>query len=309
MANMMKLHLPDELMFLQNRKAQQLKSSASMAGKICVITGATSGVGLSAARELAKGGAHLVMVCRNPQKAEAIRREIADSWAVTADIIAADFSRLDDVRRAALEITNQYPRIDVLINCAGMHSTRRLYTAEGFEQVFCVNHLASFLLTMLLLDRLKESAPSRIIQVNSEGHRFGGLDPNDLNWKKRHYTGLRGYGASKTAQLLTVWELADQLKGTGVTINAMHPGDVKTNIGSNNGWLYRYFSRHVTSHLLKDAVISGEAIYYLAADPALNDVSGRFFHLTIPEKPARQALDRDLGKRIWDLSLQMTGLK
>jgi NAD(P)-dependent dehydrogenase (short-subunit alcohol dehydrogenase family) len=305
----MKFNLPDELMFIKNRKAQQLKSSASMAGKICVITGATSGVGLAAMRQLAKGGAQIVMVCRNPEKADAIRREMANSWGTSVDIIITDFSRLFEVRKAAQMITSKYPRLDVLINNAGMHSTKRIMTPEGFELVFCVNHLASFLFTMLLLDILKESAPSRIIQVNSEGHRFGGLDPDDLNWKRRHYTGLRGYGASKTAQLLTVWELADRLQGTGVTINAMHPGDVKTNIGNNNGWLYRFFSRQVTSRFLKDPVISGDAIYYLAADPALNNVSGQFFHLTLPEKPAKHALDRETGKRIWDISLQMTGLK
>jgi NAD(P)-dependent dehydrogenase (short-subunit alcohol dehydrogenase family) len=304
----MKLHLPDELMFIRNRNAVQKDSTASMSGKVCVITGATSGVGLAAARALARGGAHIVMVCRSREKAEAVRLEIAHIPAIPPDIVLADFSRLDDVRAAAGEIIMRYPRIDVLVNNAGMHSTRPTWTAEGHETVFCVNHLAPFLFTILLLDRLKESAPSRILYVNSEGHRFGGLDPDDVNWHKRHYTGLRGYGASKTAQLLTMWELADRLRGTGVTINAMHPGDVKTNIGSNNGPLYRFFNHHITSRFLKDPVQSGKAIYYLAADPALKGISGLFFHLTVEEKPAPHALDRELGKRVWDLSLRMTGL-
>ena len=128
------------------------------------------------------------------------------------------------------------------------------------------------------------------------------------NWERRAYTGLKGYGASKTAQLLTVWELADQLQDTGVTINAMHPGDVKTNIGNNNGWLYRLFTRLVTNNMLKDPAISGEAIYYLAADPEMAGISGKFYHLTIEEKPAKHALDRQMGKRILELSMQMTGL-
>jgi NAD(P)-dependent dehydrogenase (short-subunit alcohol dehydrogenase family) len=179
---------------------------------------------------------------------------------------------------------------------------------EGFELVFCVNHLASFLFTKLLMGRIKESAPSRIIQVNSEGHRFNGLNPNDLNWEKRPYTGLRSYGASKTAQLLTVWELNDQLKGSNVTINALHPGDVRTNIGNNNGWLYKFFLHNVIWHSLKDSSISGDAIYYLASAPEMSTVSGRFFNLTVDEKPASHALDREMGKRILALTMKMTGL-
>ncbi|MBP1744857.1 MAG: hypothetical protein H6Q58_1835 [Firmicutes bacterium] len=304
----MKLKLPDELIFIRNGKAAQKKSTATMEGKVCVITGATSGVGLEALKRLARGGAHLIMVCRNQEKAERISRQIKDRWKVPVDIVIADFSRLDEVRNAAALIIKNYPKIDVLINSAGMHSTKLIHTSEGFEMVFCVNHLAPFLFTLLLIDRLKESAPARIIQVNSEGHRFNGLNPEDINWEKRHYTGLRGYGASKTAQLLTVWELADLLEGSDVTVNALHPGDVKTNIGNNNGWLYRWFLHHVTWHFLKDPVISGEAIYYLASDPEMSGVSGRFFNLTIDEKPAAHALDRSMGKRIWELSMKMTGV-
>lgn len=304
----MKLELPDELIFIKNGKAEQKKSTVAMEGKVCVITGATSGVGLEAVKRLARGGAHIVMVCRNIEKAELIRMETESKWKVPVDIILADFSRLDEVRNAAAQIINNYPKIDVLINSAGIHSTKRMYTSEGFEMVFCVNHLAPFLFINLLIDRLKESAPARIILVNSEGHRFNGLDPEDINWKKRHYTGLRGYGASKTAQLLTAWEFSDILQGSNVTINALHPGDVRTNIGNNNGWLYKWFLHHVTWRFLKDPIISGDAIYYLASDPEMSGVSGRFFNLTIEEKPAAHALDRSMGKRIWDLSMKMTGL-
>jgi NAD(P)-dependent dehydrogenase (short-subunit alcohol dehydrogenase family) len=213
------------------------------------------------------------------------------------------------VRAAAGTLLACYPRIDVLINSVGLHSTTRTTTSAGFETVFCVNHLGTFLLTGLLLERMRESEPSRIIQVNSEGHRFGGLDLSDLDWRRRRYWGLKSYGASKVAQLLTVWEFADLLKGSGVTINAMHPGDVRTNIGNNNGPLYRWWLHHVTWHLLKDPAISGEAIYYLAAAPELAGVSGRFFHLTVDERPAAHAMDRDLGRRVWDVSLQMAGLE
>ena len=152
------------------------------------------------------------------------------------------------------------------------------------------------------------SAPARIIHVNSEGHRFSDVHLDDLDWKRHIYTGLGGYGASKTAQLLTTWEFADHLQGTGVTINAMHPGDVKTNIGNNNGPLYRWYLHNVTWRTLKDPVISGEALYYLAAAPEMAGVSGRFFYLTIDEKPAAHALNREKGKKVWDVSRQLTGL-
>ncbi len=231
------MKLPEELQFIANARMVQKTTAARMDGRLCIITGATSGVGYHAARRLAQGGANLVLVCRNRDKAVSVRQELAGQYRVDIDIVQADFSRLDDVRRAAETIIADHPRVDVLINNAGVHTTRRTVTGNGIETVFCVNHLASFLFTRLLLDRLIESAPARILQVNSQGHRFGGLDLEDLNWEKRRYRGLQGYGASKTAQLLTVWELADRLQGSGVTINAIHPGEVRSNIGMNNGLL------------------------------------------------------------------------
>lgn len=304
----MKKTLPDELVFLQNRKAIQRTTQESMKGKVVIITGSTSGVGYQAAKRLAQGGAHLVMINRNIEKSHKIQKELIDHYGVEVDSFIADFTQLETIKKVAKDILNLYPKIDVLINCAGMHSTKKTWTKDGFETVFCVNHLAPFLLTQLLLPRLQQSAPARIIQVNSEGHRFNGLRIDDLNWKKRIYTGLRGYGASKTAQLMTVWELADQLQSTGVTINAMHPGDVKTNIGRNNGWLYRLWSHLVINRLLDDPSKSGDALYYLAAAKEMNSMSGKFFHLTIEEKPAKHALNRDLGKKIYEASMKMVGL-
>lgn len=302
------MKLPEELQFIENARQPQKTTQVHMDGKLCVLTGATSGVGYQAARRLAKGGASLVLVCRNPYKAAQVQSELQQAYGNQVDVVQADFSCLDEVRSAAASLLASYAHIDVLINNAGLHNTHRTLTKEGFETVFCVNHLASFLLTRLLLDRMVASAPSRILQINSQGHRFCGLDLSDLNWQRRRYHGLQGYGASKVAQLLTVWELAERLQGTGVTINAMHPGEVRTNIGMNNGPVYRFYQHYLISWILKNPVISGEAIYYLAAAPEMAGVSGRFFNQTIDEKPAMHALDRELGKRVWMISEQATGL-
>lgn len=299
---------PEQLLFIKNSRTVQKKSDELMDGKICVVSGATSGVGYEAVKKLAAGKADIVMLVRNEKKAKAVKKELEKKYSIFVDYFIADFSDLKQVEKAVRAILDKYPRVDVLINSAGIHSTKKILNKDGYEMVFCVNHLASFLITNLLLNRLIESSPSRIIQVNSEGHRFNGLKTNDLNWEKRIYTGLRSYGASKTAQLLTVWQLAENLKGTGVTINAMHPGGVKTNIGNNNGSLYRWFLHHVTWHFLKDPKMSGEAIYYLASASELSNISGKFFNLTIEEKPAKHALDSKKQEEIWNLSLEMTGL-
>ena len=301
------MKLPEELQFIENARLPQKTKSARMDGKVCVITGATSGVGYQAVKRLAHSGAELVMVCRNTQKAAAVQEELAHLNQVNIDIVQADFSRLSDVRKAAESIKNRHPKIDLLINNAGVHYTHRALTEEGFEMVFAVNHLASFLFTRLLLDTLISNAPARIIQVNSQGHRFGGLDIDDLDWEHRRYKGLKSYGASKIAQLLTVWEFADRLKDTGVTVNAVHPGEVRTNIGMNNELLYRLYKRYFLWWMLKDSEISGEAIYYHAAAPEMDGVSGRFFNLTIDEKPAVHALDRSLGRKVWQISEKLTG--
>jgi retinol dehydrogenase 13 len=298
----------EDLAFLKNNRTPQSTTTAAMMGKTCVVSGSTSGVGLEAVKQLARGGANIVLVCRNERKAEDVKALLLKEYPIRVDIVAADFRRLDDIRKAAAVICNRYEVIDLLINSAGLHSTKRHLTEDGNELVFQVNHIAPFLFTMMLLEPIKKSKQGRIIQVNSEGHRFGGLKLDDLNWKKRPYIGLRAYGASKTAQIMTVMSLAEKLRDTNVTINAMHPGGVRTNIGSNNGWFYRAWLRGVIWHFLKDPVISGDALYYLSAAPELEKTSGRYFNLTIAEKPMPHALDEQMRTRIWAISLELAKL-
>lgn len=303
------MKLPDELQFIVNARKPQKRTTVRLDGKKCIITGATSGVGLAAARRIAQAGADLILVNRNPDKSNLVKEELKRDFGAKVDLVLADFSHLDQVRYAASLILEKNPRLDILINNAGLHNTGRELNEDGIEMVFCVNHLAHFLLTRLLLDRFLESAPSRILYVNSQGHRFGGLDLNDLNWERRSYRGLQGYGASKVAQLMTIWELAEKYADTGVTINAMHPGAVSTNIGMNNGLLYRLYQRYLLFPFLKGPEISGEAIYYLIASPEMSSISGKFYNQTVEEKPAAHALDREIGKQVWKISEELTGLK
>ncbi len=307
-AYLKKYKIGDMREMMRNNRTPHLTSEVSLKGKTAVITGATSGVGLSAAEELARFGCDLVLVARNPAKAGKIGERIRTDFGVSVSVYLADFARIEEVHEVSARILAGVDTLDILISSAGIHATTKQHTDDGFELVFCVNYLSSFILTYRLIPRMKECASARIIQVNSQGHRFGGLRLDDLEWKRRPYIGLRGYGASKTAQLLSVWEFADRLSGTNVTINAMHPGAVKTNIGTNNGLLYNWYLRNIVWKSLQDVRISGESLHYLAAAPELEGVSGVYFNLTHPEKPAPHALDREVGRELWKKTLEMTGL-
>lgn len=304
----MGIRLPEELQFMVNDRAKQNRTALRCEGKLCIITGTTSGVGKAAAFRFAQGGAHLVMVCRNKEKAEAVQREIVSLYAVPVDIIIADYTSLESVRQAAGTILASYPTIDILIHNIGTFLNKKTFTPSGLETIFCTNHLSSFLLNTLLLDRMVASGPSRIIYVNSEGHRFSRFSLDDLAWEKRHYTGLKSYGSAKTAQLLTIWEFADLLAPTSVTINAMHPGAVTSDVGRANGKLYNWYTDHILRYFLNDPSISAEALYYLALEPSLHNTSGLFFNQTLEEKPAKHALDRAYGKQVWALSRKLAGL-
>ncbi len=297
------MKLPEELQYIRNSLLPQKSTDARMDGKICVITGANAGIGFEAARKCARGGAEIVMVCRNPEKAHQARQALINESGASVRVFLADFQNLRDVCGAALAIREAYPKIDVLINNAGVFNKRRRLTPDGYEETFCVIHLASFLLTRLLLGSLEQGAPSRVLYISSEAHRFGGLKLDDLDWRRRPYIGLLAYGAAKIAQIHTAMALAEQWQGRGITFNLMHPGTVRTNIGMNNGLFYRLYSRYILRWFMKAPGVSGDAIYFLAADPGLEDVTGRFFNQTIEEKPAGYAVKPQLRGAVWDQTL------
>ena len=296
------MRLPEELQFIQNSRLPQHTTDARLDGKLCVITGTTSGIGYETARLLAAGGANLVMVCRNRQKAELVQQQIIAEQGVQVDVVIADFQKLAEVRRAACEIRDRHDRIDLLINNIGVFDKRRRLTADGFEMTYGVDHLASFLFTRLLVDRLVAGAPARVIYISSEAHRFGGFNINDVHWQKRPYIGLLAYGAAKIAQMHTAMLLASQLSDEGVDVNVMHPGAVQSNIGMNNGIFYRLYKQYILRWFLKETAHSAQAIYYLAVDPALQGVTGKYFNLTIEEKPAWYAFKPELSQRVWEQS-------
>lgn len=304
----MNIKYPEELNFLNSGKQPILISDVSIQGKVVVLTGATSGVGLQAAYECADHGARLILVARSASKANTVAKSCLERGAQSVDIVIADLSLLSQVRTSAQKIAELTSSIDVLIHSAGMHSTKRVLTQEGLEVVFALNHCASFLLTVLLIPQLKNSLQSQVLFINSEGHRFNGLNLNDLNWKKRLYTGLRSYGASKTAQLLCMLELNDRLENSNIVVNAMHPGDVKTNIGQNNGWFYRLFSKLFIQPILKDAHRSGQAIYTLISKPELAYVRNAFYHYTTLELVARHARDRKISPQVFLKTCELCGI-
>jgi NAD(P)-dependent dehydrogenase (short-subunit alcohol dehydrogenase family) len=296
--------------FLRNESKDPAPCDERLDGKTAVITGATSGIGYCAAHRLAAAGADLVLCNRNPLRSAEVERELRERHGRKVTTILADFSSLEQTRECARALAKHPAPLDVLIYNSGVYHTKRTFSCDGIEMVFQVNHLSSFYLNRLLQERLVAENRARVIFVNSEGHRFalGGVHLGDLEWKLHRYSGLRSYGAAKTAQLLTMLRFAREYEGTALTVNAMHPGNVRSNIGENNGKLYRLIKRKLVLSTAKDPDLSARALHYLAASPGLQGVSGRFFNLTTEEIPAPHAVDPDLVEPTWRKSLELCGL-
>jgi retinol dehydrogenase-13 len=307
---LLQYNVRDMAEFLRNEKKSPSECDVGLEGKTVVISGATSGIGLETARLFASRGANLVCLNRDPEKSERLAKELGDRYGRRARTILVDFSSLKRTKECARRLLELPEPIDVLIHNSGVYHTRRRFSEDGLEIVFQVNHLSSFCLNYLLKDRLRRENRARILYVNSEGHRFAlaGVHLDDLDWKRHHYTGLKSYGAAKTAQLLTMMKFADYFCGSGVTVNAMHPGNVKSSIGDNNGRLYRWLKRRLILASAKDPIISARALLYLSVSEDVKRDSGGFFNLTAPEKPAPHARDRGMAKAVWTKSLELCGL-
>lgn len=296
---------------MRNSRLDPRICTEDFADKLVVITGATSGIGYHTARKYASHGANLLCVNRNLQRSEALCREIESEYGVKCDFKIADLSILQDIHHVAEELSRLETPIDLLIHNAGIYLTKRELSSDGLEKVFVIQHLASFILNFILMDKLKSQVNARIILVNSEGHRFAawGLKLDDLNWERHRYSGLKSYGSAKLAQLLSMIVFNEHFQNTGVSINAMHPGAVKTDTGQENGPAYRWFKRNFVDKSLKSPEISAEALYYLGVSKEIETVSGKFFNLTFEEEPAPPALDKEAAYELWEKSLELGGLK
>jgi len=285
-----------------------MSPSNEMQGKICVVTGANSGIGKETARGLARMGAHVVMVCRNSQKGEAALEEIrGEPGAQQVDLLIADLAGLRAVRDLSAQIHAKYTRLDVLVNNVGAVFSRRQLSPDGLEMTMALNHLGVFLLTLLLLDLLKSSAPSRIVNVSSTAHAHARIDLNDLQFERRKYGGFRAYGQSKLMMNLFTVELARRLKGTGVTVNAVHPGVVATNFGSEGGAVIFKMIFGLFRPLMLTSAQGARTTLHVATSPEGAERSGEYFAKSKVAKPNPLSLDPQLAAGLWQVSEALTG--
>jgi NAD(P)-dependent dehydrogenase (short-subunit alcohol dehydrogenase family) len=236
---------------------------------------------------------------------------LKSQYGTDCSYIIADFSNLADVHEAAKKLAALDRNIDVLIHNAGVFVTKKTFSEDHLEQVFQTNYLSTFILNYYVKEKFIKQKCGRIIFVNSEAHRFAawGLHLDDLSWDKHSYSGLKSYGSAKTAQLLSMIKFNDYFSGTGVTINAMHPGNVKTNSGNNNGKFYKLHKKIFIDRRSRSIENSSESLYYLGVSKKVEKISGKFFNLTTLEEPAPPALDREEAEKLWLLSKEIGGLK
>jgi NAD(P)-dependent dehydrogenase (short-subunit alcohol dehydrogenase family) len=278
-----------------------------MDGKICVITGATSGIGRETARALGRMGATLALVGRDAKKGEETLADLrgAAKYPDRVSFFLADLASLQAVRRLAGELHEEYDHLDVLINNAGLINSKRHVTADGLEATMAVNHFAHFMLTGLVLDLLKAAAPSRIINLSSDAHHWARLELDDLQ-SERHYSGFAVYGGSKLANLLFTFELSRRLAGTRVTANAVHPGAVASSFALNNGGFPSLAMRMLRPFFISPEKGAQNSIY-LANAPDVAEVTGRYFYKSKEHVSSKRSHDAELAQKLWDASETLTG--
>jgi retinol dehydrogenase 14 len=278
-----------------------------MAGRVVLVTGATGGIGRATAAGLATLGAHLAITGRDPGRAEAAAREIRTATGGRVDVFVADLSVQAEVRRLADDVLQRLPRLDVLINNVGGYWHSRHVTADGLERTFAVNHLASFLLTNLLLDRLKDSGPARVVTVSSHAHTGGRIDFGDLQGE-RSYSGARAYNQSKLANVLFAYELARRLRGTSVTSNAVHPGVVRSSFGAEDPAPVQRLLVPLLRPFMKSPARGAATSIHVASASDLENVTGRYFADSKPRRSSERSHDPAAASRLWLLSSDPAGL-
>lgn len=277
--------------------------------RLVVITGATSGIGLATAKKYASQKADLLLINRNEQKSQALCEEIKKEFNINCSYLLADFTKLSDIHAVAEKLNTLDRKIDVLIHNAGIFNTDRVVTADNLEAVFQTNYLSTFILNYSLREKFQNQAGGRILFVNSEAYRFAafGLHLDDLSWNLHHFSGIGSYGSAKLAQLLSMLKFNDYFNDSGVTINAMHPGNVKTNSGQNNGKIYKSYKKLLLDRKSQPMEFASEALYYLGASQEVAKASGKFYNLTTEEETAPPAQDRAAADKLWEISLELGG--
>ncbi|XP_055495348.1 retinol dehydrogenase 13-like isoform X1 [Leucoraja erinacea] len=289
-------------------------STATVSGKTIIITGANTGIGKESARELARRGGRIIMACRNMEKCEAAAQEIRGET-LNHHVYARhlDLASLKSVREFAKKVTEEEENINILINNAAIMRCPHWQTEDGFEMQFGVNHLGHFLLTNLLLEKLKNCGKSRIINVSSLAHVVGEIDFDDLNWEKRKYNTKAAYCQSKLANVLFTKELAKRLVGSDVTVNAVHPGVTNTELGRHTGMYKSSFSSTVLGPLffllVKSPKQGAQPSVYLSVAEELEGVSGKYFDTMKQKDPAPQAADEKTSRQLWETSARLVGLE
>jgi NAD(P)-dependent dehydrogenase (short-subunit alcohol dehydrogenase family) len=289
------------------RKEVNFVAAASMHGKRCLVTGATSGIGFITAQALAQQGAAVVLVGRDPNRgAAAVERITHETGNDAVSLLLADLSSQSQIVQAAQEFHDHFDRLDILVNNAGALFAKRQLSVDGIEMTFALNHLGYFLLTHLLLDTIKASPYARIVNVASGAHRAGHIDFDDLQGERR-YGGWRAYCQSKLANILFTYELAARLRGTGVTANVMHPGFVATNFGHNNSGLFAWLIR-ITQVAALSPQQGAETIIHLATSPDVAGHTGRYFIKKRAVPSSKESYDKSIANRLWQISEDMVGL-
>jgi retinol dehydrogenase-14 len=281
-----------------------------MNGRICLVTGASSGIGKATALGLARLGATVVIVCRDTARGEATLSEIKQKGSNNSvDLLIADLSSQEAIRRLASEYKSKYQHLHVLINNAGVYYTKRHVTVDGLEAMFAVNYLARFLLSNLLLDIIKPSAPARIINVAGAYHAKGRINFDDLQGEK-DFEGQRANHQSKLADVLFTYELSRRLEGTGVTVNCLHPGMVATGLIDKDKdfpVFFKYLYK-LSRPLMKSAARGAETSLYLASSPEVEGISGQYFVNKKIAQSSPESHDPQLAQRLWEVSAQLTKL-
>ena len=280
------------------------KLKDDMNGKICLVTGGTNGIGKATAQALAQIGATVVIVGRNaPKTAQLVEDIRLASGNKNVDSLLADLSSQQEVRHLADEFKSKYSHLHVLINNAGGFFMQRQLSVDGIEMTFAFNHLASFLLTNLMLDTLKASAPARIINVSSDAHASGKIEFDNLQGERNYRP--RAYDNSKLANILFTMELARRLEGTGITVNALHPGFVATGFAKNNGKVIAALVSIFAPLVARSPAKGAETSIYLASSPSVEGITGKYFYDSHVVPTAPQATDRVVAGKLWDVSAEM----